>query len=126
MSDVPFYTVTMTPPDESGKRERKSATISISYWPPDGSFDALEDFSEMECAMSAADERPAAPATPIDTVIGDLTAGRVVQADRMRLGKTLDRANADASGHRAPSNEAFGRIAGRPTSAMATLTGRDR
>ena len=61
---------------------------------------------------------------PLDRVIGDLAAGRVLQPDRARLGKALDKANADASGTRAGANEAFGRITGRVPSGLATLTGR--
>jgi hypothetical protein len=66
------------------------------------------------------DTRP--PSAPIDTVIGDLSAGRVVQQDRMRLGKALDKANADASG---PKVKGFDHIVGRVPGGMATLTGRD-
>jgi hypothetical protein len=63
-----------------------------------------------------------APPGPIDTVIGDLAHGRVIQSDRMRLGKALDKANADAAGHKV---KGFDHILGRMKSGMASMTGRD-
>jgi len=67
-------------------------------------------------------DTPHAPSAPIDTVIGDLAAGRVVQKDRFRLGEALDKANADASG---PKVKGFDHIVGRVRGGMATLTGRE-
>jgi hypothetical protein len=71
---------------------------------------------------SVADSDTPPPPAPIDTVIGDLAAGRVVQKDWMRLGKALDQANADASG---PRVKGFGHIVGRSPSGRAVLTGRN-
>lgn len=59
------------------------------------------------------DPSPSAPpSSPVDTVIGDLLARRVMPQDRKRLGDALDKANAPAPG-RAGSDEAVGRIFGR-------------
>lgn len=68
-------------------------------------------------------DTPAPPSAPIDTVIGDLAAGRVIQPDRMRLGRAIDKANAEAAGHKVKPNEAFGRIrSGNPIARIGLAT----
>ena len=75
-------------------------------------------------ALPDTEQRAPDSARPADTVIDILRSQPLSKPDRARIGRELESANERADGNKAGAGEAFGRIAGRVPSGMATLTGR--